>query len=135
MLYIADVSDFLQNLILQHASIDTFLKHYLDRRINADVMKIHRGMKPEKELMRIACSMSLSIDPRRPWRLTAEQSASINDLPYIGKLISAQRNCRKLWSAALVGSQREKYDRACRRRRNEKQRQRGLLLVEIADRF
>ncbi|PQE05390.1 C2H2 finger domain-containing protein [Rutstroemia sp. NJR-2017a BBW] len=80
----SDVSDSLQNLILQHSSIDTFLKHYLDRRINADLLKIHRGMKPEKELM----------SPKE-----------------------------------------ENYHKACRRLRNEKQRQRRLLLVEIVDRF
>ncbi|TKA75461.1 hypothetical protein B0A49_09465 [Cryomyces minteri] len=126
------VSDSLQNLILQHASIDTFLKHYLDRRINADLLKIHRGMKPEKELMRFACSMSRSIDPRRPWRLTLEQSAPINYLPCIIKL--AQR-AKKL-SGARVGSRREeKYHKACRRLRNEKQRQRRLLLVETIERF
>ena len=33
----ADVSDSLHNLILQHANISTFLKHYLDRRINVDL--------------------------------------------------------------------------------------------------
>jgi hypothetical protein len=37
LLYTADVSDSLQNLILQHSSIDTFLKHYLDRNINVNV--------------------------------------------------------------------------------------------------
>ena len=132
MLYIADVSESLQNLILQHASIDTFLKHYLDRRINADLLKIHRGMKPEKELMRFACSMSRSIDPRRPWKLTTEQSMSINYLPCIVKL--AQR-AKKL-SGALEGSkEQEKYHQACRRLENEKRRQRRLLLVEIVDRF
>jgi hypothetical protein len=31
------VSDLLQNLILQHSSIDTFLNHYLDRNINVHV--------------------------------------------------------------------------------------------------
>ena len=31
-------------------------------------------MKPEKELMKFACSMSRSIDPRRPWKLTTVKS-------------------------------------------------------------
>jgi hypothetical protein len=122
----------MQNLILQHSSIDTFLKHYLDRRINADLLKIHRGMKPERELMRFACSMSRSIDPRRPWKLTPEQSASVKYLPCIIKLT---KRAEKL-SGALSGTRREeKYQKACRRLRNEKQRQRRLLLVEIVDRF
>jgi hypothetical protein len=130
--YTADVSDSLQNLILQHASIDTFLKHYLDRRINPDLLKIHRGVKPEKELMRFACSMSWSIDPRRPWKLTTKQSASVNDLPCIVKL--AWR-AKKLLGAPEGSEKEEKYHRACRRLKNEKRRQRRLLLVEIVDRF
>lgn len=31
------VSDLVRNLILQHAWIDTFVKHYLDCNINVDV--------------------------------------------------------------------------------------------------
>ncbi|RFU23722.1 hypothetical protein B7463_g12615, partial [Scytalidium lignicola] len=73
-----DVSDSLQNLIPQHSSIDTFLKYWLDRRINAYLLKIHRGMKPEKELMRFACLMSQSTNPHRLWKLNAEQPASVN---------------------------------------------------------
>ncbi|OJD28259.1 hypothetical protein ACJ73_00338 [Blastomyces percursus] len=72
-----DVSDSLQNLMLQHASIDTFLKHYLDRNITADVLSIYRGLEPQEALMRMVCSMSRSVDPRRPWKLTPEQSRSV----------------------------------------------------------
>jgi hypothetical protein len=132
MLSLADVSDSLQNLILQHASIDTFLKHYLDRRINVDVAKIYRGMKPEKELMRFACSMSRSIDPRRPWKLTPGQSASVNDLPCIVKLA---RRAEKLSGAKVGSEEEEKYYRAYRCLNNEKLRQRRLLLVDIRDRY
>jgi len=89
-------------------------------------------MKPEKELMRFAYSISRSIDPRRPWKLTPEQSASVNDLPCIIKL--AQR-AKKL-SGAPEGSQRwKKYRKACRCVENEKMRQRRLLLVDIVDWF
>jgi hypothetical protein len=84
-LSIADVSDSLQCLVLQHSSIEVFLKHYLDRNITANLARIYRGMEPEKELIRFVCSMSRSIDPRRPWKLTLEQS-SVNDLPSIVKL-------------------------------------------------
>jgi hypothetical protein len=105
--------------------------HYLDRRINADLLKIHRGMKPERELMRFACSMSRSIDPRWPWKLTPKQSASVKYLPCIIKLA---KRAEKL-SGAPAGTRRKKYQKACQRLRNEKQRQRRLLLVEIVDRF
>jgi hypothetical protein len=70
MLVIAYVTDSVQNLILQHASTVTFLKHYLDLRVNVDIAKVYRDMEPEQKLMGFACSMSRSIDPRRPWYLT-----------------------------------------------------------------
>jgi hypothetical protein len=89
-------------------------------------------MKLEKELMRFICSMSRSIDPRRPWKLTPEQSASVNDLPCIIKLA---QHAKKL-SGAPEGSQRwKKYCKACRRVENEKKRQRRLLLVNIVNCF
>jgi hypothetical protein len=116
MLDIADVSDSIQNLILQYSSIDTFLKHYLDRRINADLLKIHRGMKPEKELMRFAYSMSRSIDPRRPWKLTPQQYASVKYLPYIIKLA---KRADRLSGAPEGRSSEVKYQKARRRLRNE----------------
>ena len=129
---IADVSDSLQNLILQHSSIDTFLKHYLDRNINVDVQNIYRGQAPQRDLMRFACSMSRSIDPRRPRKLTTEQSASVNGLLCIVNL-----NHRIVKLSGLRGDDEgeEKYQKACRRLRSEKQRQRRLLLVDLVDRY
>ncbi len=64
--------------------------------------------------------------------MTTEQSASINDLLCIVKL--AQRT-GKLSGAPEGSPGEEKYLEACRRLRNEKQRQRRLLLLEIVDRF
>lgn len=46
----------------------------------------YRGMKPEKELMRFACSMSRSIDPQRPRFLNEEQKAVLKAVPRIVKL-------------------------------------------------
>ncbi|KAI9766360.1 MAG: hypothetical protein M1840_006624 [Geoglossum simile] len=53
-----DVSDALQNMMLQHANIDTFIKHYLPRRVTADVQAIVSGYEPQKDLMRAACRMT-----------------------------------------------------------------------------
>lgn len=128
----SDVSEAQQNLILQHGNIDTFLKHYLDRNLNVDVQNIYRGLAPQRDLMRFACSMSRSIDPRRPWKLTTEQSASINGFPCIVKLF-----CRLAKLSELRGDPKgeEKYQKAIRRLRSEKQRQRRLLLVDLVDCF
>lgn len=126
------MSDSLQNLILQHSSIDTFLKHYLDRNINVDVQNIYRGLEPQTALMRFACSMSRSIDPRRPWKLTPQQSRSVNDYPCIVKL---QRRVDSLYEAPKGSRRERKYQKAVQRLRNEKQRQRDLLLRDIIERY
>ncbi|CRL29490.1 Transcription factor, fungi [Penicillium camemberti] len=62
---LADISNELQNVMLQHSSIDTFVRHY-SVGIHVDAQAIVRGMPTQKQLMRFACSMSRSIDPRRP---------------------------------------------------------------------
>jgi len=80
--------------------------------------------------MRFACSMSRSINPRQPWKLTTEQSASNNGLPCIVKL-----NHRIAKLSGLRGDPEgeEKYQKACRCLRSEKQWQRRLLLVDLVN--
>ncbi|KAJ5263947.1 hypothetical protein N7478_011552 [Penicillium angulare] len=69
--------------MLQHASIDTFVRHY-SVGIHVDAQAIVRGLPAQKQLMRFACSMSRSIDPRRPYRL--EDSRCLNDIPHVRSL-------------------------------------------------
>jgi hypothetical protein len=89
-------------------------------------------MEPEKKLMGFTCSMSRSIDPRRPWFLTPKQSKSVNDLPQIVKL-QKHVNCLL---GALEDSQRAKlHEKALKRLRNEKQPQRRLLLDQIVAKY
>jgi hypothetical protein len=118
-------------------------------------------MEPEKELMQFACSMSRSIDPRRPRKLTPEQSASIKDLPCIMKLAERvkklsralkgrpkkEKRRKEAHRLTLTGRVKklprgpegsrteEKYNRALKRLRSEKQRQRRLLLIDVKDRY
>ncbi|KAH8759530.1 hypothetical protein F5882DRAFT_431795 [Hyaloscypha sp. PMI_1271] len=61
-----DVSDALQNMIMQHAKIDTFIKHYLRRTVTADTRAIVSGYEPQRDLMRAAYRMTRWIDPDRP---------------------------------------------------------------------
>ena len=89
-------------------------------------------MEPEKKLMGFACSMSRSIDPRRPWFLTPEQSKSVNDLPQIVKL---QKRVEGLSGARKGSLKSERYEKAVKRLRNEKQRQRRLLLNQIIAKY
>ncbi|KAF7122872.1 hypothetical protein CNMCM5793_000982 [Aspergillus hiratsukae] len=78
-----DVTNELQNVMLQHASIDTFVKHY-SVGIHVDAQAIVRGLPAQKQLMRFAASMSRSIDPRRPYKL--EDTSVVNKVPRVCEL-------------------------------------------------
>ena len=84
------MSDPLQNMMMQHADMRTFLNHYLSRRVTADTAAIVRSLKPQDELMRAACRMSRWINPDRPQELTDEETLSVNEDPCIRQLL-AQR--------------------------------------------
>lgn len=77
--------------MLQHASIDTFVRHY-SVGIHVDAQAIVRGLPAQKQLMRFACSMSRSIDPRRPYRL--EDTSCINDIPRV-RTLEEKKQVRK----------------------------------------
>ncbi|KAJ5938275.1 hypothetical protein N7466_001409 [Penicillium verhagenii] len=81
------VSDSLRNLVMHHADTRTFLKFYLSRKISKNLPAIIRGLDPEEDIMRAACRMSRTIDPRRPQELTTEQSRSVNQQREILDLI------------------------------------------------
>ena len=111
--------------MMQHAKIDTFLKHYFSRRVTMDAQAIVRGFAPQNELMRAACRMSRWIDPDRPWKLTSEQSASVNYDPHVLKLERARHKHR------ARASQIQKHEELGREIRNVKQRLRDALRIKI----
>lgn len=111
--------------MMQHAETDTFLKPYLSRRVTMDTQAIVRGLAPQDELMRAACRMSRWINPDRPWKLTPEQSASVNYDPRILKLERAREKDRG------KASQKQKYEELGREIRNEKQRLRDAPRIKI----
>ncbi|KAF2193597.1 C2H2 finger domain protein [Zopfia rhizophila CBS 207.26] len=120
-----NISDALRNLIMQHSDTRTFLNHYLSRRITADTQAIVRGVAPQDEIMQAACRMSRWIDPERPWKLTTEQSASVNEDPRIQRLLRRQ--------AKLKGklSRQDESQKLGKEIRKEKQRLRHALRVQI----
>jgi hypothetical protein len=77
-----EVTDGLQNVILQHANINTFVRHYAVE-VDVDVQGIVRRTGTQTELVRFACSISASIDPDRPFKLSPEESRSLNELPMV----------------------------------------------------
>ncbi|CRG92724.1 Putative membrane protein ycf1 [Talaromyces islandicus] len=160
-----DVSKELQNVMLQHASIETFITHY-SVGIDVDAQAIVRGFSPNHRLIRLARSMSASIDPRRPWKITPEMSRSVDGLPRVMELSrrkikrKAKRNHLftdfKKFCQGYCGRPKQKpshekrvcpkscrryrradseYQRADRLLRNEKQRQRNRLKRENLERY
>ncbi|CAG8980240.1 hypothetical protein HYALB_00009822 [Hymenoscyphus albidus] len=129
----SDVSDALQNMMLQHAKIDTFIKHYLPRRVTADTRAIVSGYEPQHDLMRAACRMTRWIDPDRPQELTLKQSLSVNQDPYICRLIVQ----REKWKRRFQGTatQQPGYQTLSREIFNSRQRQRVVLLKQVQVRW
>lgn len=154
--------------MLQHASINTFVRHY-SVGIHVDTQAIVQGLPAQKQLMRFAASMSRSIDPRQPYKL--EHSSRVNDLPRVQMLQGhvhgrkqlrdekkrsyeaterdfqqtfgddkfeksekklPRRACRE--NKGVKGCKKDymradqRYQRALRELRNEKQRQRNCLI-------
>lgn len=123
----------MQNLIMEHADIRTFLKHYVSRRVTVDTQAVVRGIQPQDALMRAACTMSRTIDPRRPRRLTTEESASVNAHPTIRSLLDQrERLQRRLGRGA---TQHPKYQDINRKINQERQHQRHALLQDIKERW
>lgn len=120
----------MQNLMMGHASISTFLNHYLSRRVNVDTQAVVRGLEPQQAVMHAACTMSRSIDPRRPQRLTPTQSASVNDHTSVRVLLERRD---KLKRSGRQVTQHEKYRDLNRRINQERQRQRHKLLSQVRE--
>ncbi|ORX95381.1 hypothetical protein BCR34DRAFT_607969 [Clohesyomyces aquaticus] len=127
-----NVSEAMQNLMMGHANIGTFLKHYLSRRVTVDTQAVVRGIQPQDALMRAACTMSRSIDRRRPRRLTPEQSASVNDHPTIRSLLDRRERLKRTIKNA---TNHLKYKKLNRTINQERQRQRHALLQDVKERW
>jgi len=82
--------------------------------------------------MRFACFMSRSIDPRRPRKLTSEQTVSINNLPYIIKL---HNQVKDLFNALVESRKDDRFQKAIKRLHNKKQRKRKELLKDVKERY
>jgi hypothetical protein len=130
--YVGNVSEAMQNLIMGHASITTFLKHYLSRRITVDTQAVVRGIQPQAALMRAACTMSRSIDRRRPRQLTQEQSASVDDDPSVRYLLNQREQLKR---TVLNATKLPKYKALASKISQERQRRRHALLKDIKERW
>ncbi|EGE80241.2 hypothetical protein BDDG_03182 [Blastomyces dermatitidis ATCC 18188] len=119
-----DVSDSMQNQILKHSNISTYVKHYQNRNITVNTYRNYRGLDPKADDYLNLNSMSLSIDPRRPWKLTAQESRS---------------KLKRRRDATAPGKKRDALEDRCReaqrRLNNDKQHARVKLKREKLQRY
>ncbi|KAL4923019.1 DUF3435 domain-containing protein [Aspergillus undulatus] len=101
-----EVTDALQNVILQHSDIRTFIRHY-EVDIDVDVQGIIRKTGSQSPLVRFACSLSASIDPDRPYKLSPEESKSLNELPVVRARQDILKKRKQKWD-----DRKTKFDRA-----------------------
>ncbi|CAI9635546.1 unnamed protein product [Alternaria burnsii] len=129
---VGNVSEAMQNLMMGHASISTFLKHYLSRRITVDTQAVVRGIQPQTAFMRAACTMSRSIDLRRPRRLTQEQSASVDEDPSVRFLLDRRDQLKRKVPNA---TKHPEYKTLVSKISQERQRRRHALLKAVKERW
>lgn len=86
---------------MHHADTRTFLKYYLDRRIDKNLPAIIRGLNPDDDIMHAACRMRRTIGPDRPQELTTAQASSVNEWPVIYALIPRHDAIRQQLSRPL----------------------------------
>ncbi|RJE22917.1 hypothetical protein PHISCL_04765 [Aspergillus sclerotialis] len=144
-----EVTDALQNVILQHSDIRIFVRHYkVD--VDVDVQGIIRKTGSQTSLVRFACSLSASIDPDRPYKLSPEESKSLNELPVVRARQDTADKRNHLDDEAVPNHHlraklellqdrtteaKRKYNKAVRELRNEKQRQRNRRIRENLERY
>ena len=126
------MTDALQNMMLQHASVDTFIKHYLPRR-SGDIRAIVSGYEPQKDLMRAASRMTRWIDPGRPHALTIEQSQSVDENRQVRQLLALRAKWNHRYKGATT--KHPEYRRLSSEIVNLRQRLRAALLKQLRDKW
>ncbi|OJJ81342.1 uncharacterized protein ASPGLDRAFT_38125 [Aspergillus glaucus CBS 516.65] len=101
-----EVTDALQNVILQHADIRTFIQHY-EVDVDVDVQGIICKTGSQTPLVRFACLLSASIDLNQPYKLSPEESKSLNWLPVVHARQDIVNKCKWTWD-----DRKAKLDRA-----------------------
>ncbi|CAG8036080.1 unnamed protein product [Penicillium olsonii] len=133
------VSDSLRNLIMHHADSRTFLKYYLDRRIDKNLPAIIRGLNPDDDIMHAACRVSRTIDPDRPQELTTGQASSVNVWPEISVLIQRRDALRQQLGRPLsqhrVSPKYESYQKLNQELNSARERARNTLLSQIQQKY
>ncbi|OJD20581.1 hypothetical protein ACJ73_08084 [Blastomyces percursus] len=83
------------NVIMNHASINTFIKHYRIRR-HANLQEVMCGLDPDREWERALTGQNRLRDQRRPRHLTAAEKDSVEQMPELQALIRTHQEMREL---------------------------------------
>ena len=75
--------------------------------VDVDVQGIIRKTGSQSSLVRFACSLSASIDPDRPYKLSPGESKSLNELPVVRARQETVKNRKQKWD-----DRKAKLDRA-----------------------
>ncbi|EDN08224.1 predicted protein [Histoplasma mississippiense (nom. inval.)] len=133
------ISDAVRSLIFQHSDPKTFLKYYLHRKVDKDVRAVVQGLDPQQQIIRAACRMIRTVNPRRPQELTTEESSSVNQQPHIKELIEKRDHLSKRLGRPIArhkGTVKyELYTRVGRELAGARQRARDKLLLEKQEKF
>ncbi|KAF2415628.1 hypothetical protein EJ08DRAFT_673832 [Tothia fuscella] len=113
-----NISDSLQNLMMDHGDIRTFLKHYLQRRVTVDSRAVYLQQAPQESIMRAACTMSRWIDieammqSRTKLRQRLERSGKGKavDHPQYQDLSRQISNKKQRLRYALIKEVQQRYD-------------------------
>ena len=124
---------------MHHADTRTFLKYYLDRRIDKNLPALIRGLNPDDDIMHAACRMSRTIDPDRPQDLTTTQSSSVNQWPEVLDLVRRRDELRQQLGRPLSrhrGTVRyEAYQKLNQEISGARQRARSVLLSQLQEKY
>jgi hypothetical protein len=124
---------------MHHADTRTFLKYYLDRRIDKNLPAIIRGLNPDDDIMHAACRMSRTIDPDRPQELTTAQASSVNEWPEISALIQRRDALRRQLSRPLSQHRGSpiygSYQKLNQEINSARERARNTLLLQLQQKY
>ncbi|TVY22339.1 hypothetical protein LHYA1_G009107 [Lachnellula hyalina] len=106
------------------------LEYYLDQENDSDESE-DKGYEPQCDLMRAACRITRWIDPDRPQELTLKQSLSVNQDPYIRRVIRQREKWKRCFQGTGTATQQPGYRILGREISNTRQQLRSALLKRI----
>ena len=105
-------------MIMKHQSIRTFLKHYLPRRIDADMVGIMLGREVNGAFMRAVTRMSRWANGRRPLYLTTSEQQSIEEDPEVQSAKKERDKAEQMAGTSTVSHPKVCTCHVCKAKKN-----------------